>query len=81
MAQSYSPGGAHVQPIYRKTKMIAMATSLSCRVSQYMHFVGRPRPLKPPFVTNYLVHNSNSISIDSAVFAQTVGCLSLKPPP
>jgi len=47
MVQSYLPGDANVQPIYRKTKMVAMARSL--RVSgyqQYLNFVGRP--LKPP---------------------------------
>jgi len=36
--QSYSPGGANVHPIYRKTKIVATATSLSCRVSTISAF-------------------------------------------
>jgi len=36
--QSYSPGGANVHPIYRKQKMVAMATSLRCRVSAVSAF-------------------------------------------
>jgi len=33
-----NPGGTNIHPIYRKTKMVAMATFLSCRVSPISAF-------------------------------------------
>ena len=62
--QLYSSGGANVHPIYRKPKMVAMATSLS---TYGPHPTRLLRPIR--------VHNPNSIPIGSAVFAQmTVEC-------
>ena len=53
MVQSYSPGGANAHPIYRKTKMVAMATSLTCRVSAISAFCWPTT--QTPSITNCIV--------------------------
>ena len=58
----YSPGGANVHPIYRKPKMVAMATSLS---------TAEP-PSNTWFPRAIWAHNPNGILIGSAVFAQMI---------
>ena len=62
--QSYSPGGANVHPIYRKTKVVAMATSLSCRVSAISAFCWPTT--QTPSITNCIdaiVHTKPVIAI------------------
>jgi len=53
IAESYSPDGAIVYPVYRKPKMVAVATSLRCRVSAISAFC-QPTT-QTPSITNCLV--------------------------
>jgi len=55
MVQSCSPGGANVYPIHRKPKMVAMATSLSCRILAISAFCWPTTQTTLP-ITNSLVH-------------------------
>ena len=67
MIQSYSPGGA----IYRKTKMVATAMSLSCRVSAIAAFCWPTT--QTPSITNLPSHYRLQKASYSS-FCPKIGC-------
>ena len=72
MAQSYSPGGANVHPIYRKPKKwLPWQRPSGGGYRQYLHSDGRP--LKTPSITSFLVAIVHTKTVNSN-FCPKIGC-------